>query len=320
MNISKENMLQLYVQGTLPSEAKGDFDRLVKEDPAFCESLVLLLSQDLGPAPEATLDSMSARLDARYDQIWKPAAQKPAAPVPAAAPKAPLLPSIRLPRLPTETYIFIGGVTLFALVALVTLTNPFQGTRTTSELDAIGQYRWIEPAPAAEAARPAPVRRAEAAKKAPKPAVAVSKPAPAAPALSERALKAQALVEQAMRSAPDGGAWVATTAPRSVPSASGDALPDLPDFEEAPSYTSTTAKGDMLRLSIPLAQAQAVKVRVTDPQGKPVRDLYSGYWEAGSHTIDWDVKDNAGKTLKAGEYNVLVEAGGQPQTQKVTIK
>jgi hypothetical protein len=315
-------MLQLYVQGTLPSEARADFDRLVKEDAAFCESLVLMISQDLGPVPESTLDAMTARLDDRYERIWKPVAGTPSAPAASAPrvrlPRLPALPRIGLPSLPVEHSVFIGGIVLAALVALIALTNPFQGKGTNAELQAIEGYRYVEPAKA-EPVRPAPVVQ-----KAVKRTVAKAAPSRVAadkPAMTERARKAQALVEQAMKSAPDGGEWVAVTAPRTAPLAGNKAdLPDLPEFEEAPSYTSVTAMGDTLRLSIPLNQAQAVKIRVTDLKGNLVRDLYSGYWEAGSHTIDWDVKDEAGRAVRSGEYNVLVEAGGQSQTQRVTIK
>jgi hypothetical protein len=66
MNYSKDNLLQLYVEGNLPSEAQVEFDQLVKNDPSFNDSLVEAVSKDLGPVPEGVLDRMAGNLDSRF--------------------------------------------------------------------------------------------------------------------------------------------------------------------------------------------------------------------------------------------------------------
>ena len=322
---SKENLLQLYVEGTLPSEANVEFDRLVKEDPSFCESLVTAVSQDLGPVPEATLDQMAGRLDARYDQIWKVKKEAPVTAAPVV--RAPWLPSVSIPAIPPDKLIFVGGVVLFALLAFISLTNPFQEKTLSVEESQIRNFTWTQPA--VEQVVPAPVRQvvrrtlsspARSAASVPVKQAVSAAQVPMALSPAARQQKARELVELAMKSAPGANQWVETTGPKAGALVRADLppLPDLPAIEETPSYV--TAQGNLLRLSIPLTQAENVKVRVADPSGNVIRDLYSGYWQAGSHTLDWDVKDNKGHLLKTGQYNVLVEAGGRIDTQKVTIK
>jgi hypothetical protein len=359
MNWSKDNLLQLYIEGNVPSEARPEFDRLVKEDPSFCELLVGAIALDIGAVPEITLDQMTARLDDRYDRIRQsvpgggfkipkialpvirlpkialPVIRIPRFSLPAVRmPKMPWLAKIgpafklRVPQLPPispEKAIFAGGLLLFMLLSLIPLTNPFQERVQPLEERVIRNFTRIVPVTAKRAVhRAAPmVRRVEKAPLAAKPSLPpplmeMQAAKPAAPKT------AQALVDMAFKSAPGGEAhpWVETTAPRAGAPAGQELLPllPLPSEAEEPQPSSMTASGDTLRLAIPLDSAQDVNVSVADSSGRIVRNLYSGRWSAGSHTIDWDIKDNRGRMLKAGEYNILVETANQTHTQKVTIK
>ncbi len=337
MTWNPQNLIQLYVEGNMPSEAVPEFDRLVKQDPAFCESLVEGLSRDLGPVPEGSLDQMSARLDARYDQIFK---GSPSATVKKAENRVPVLPILSaMHSIAPETLIFSCVVALFAALSFITLTNPIQRNGQTLETSQIQKYDGTEsftqstlPATTSDtlSASGVPVAAKRVSSFVPKSVKAAvsapSRPAQAAPVPKAPVLvesnqasdqTAEGLVELAMQSVPGSHpeGWVETTGPRSDET---QALPALPLLEETPSYV--TQKGDLLRLSIPLDQAQAVQVKVADSKGKIVRNLFSGQWEAGPHTLDWDVKDDRGKILKAGQYDILVEAAGKTSKQIVTIK
>lgn len=329
MSYSKQNLLQLYIEGNMPSEAQVEFDRLVKEDPSFSESLIDALSQDLGPSPDALLDRMTVDLDTRFDQMWQTVSK-------AGKTKftLPSLPALPLPKWSPESMMVGGGIALFTALALLAFFNPFQNSVPSVEEQAIQGFRWTQPAPAAEqAVRPvAAVKQAvretartSAPQKAPV-AVQAKRSAPPLVAVggtgttASSPKTAEELVALAMKNAPDGGQWIersgsntGTRVPKALPP-----LPPLPGAAVAPS--SETARGDLLRLSVPMAQDDKVQISVIDPSGKVVRNLFSGYMKAGDHTIDWDVKDDKGKAVKAGDYNVVVSASGRTHMQKVTIK
>lgn len=323
MSYSKENLLQLYIEGNMPSEARAEFDRLVKEDPSFSGSLVDALSRDIGPSPDTVLNRMTADLDARYDQIWKTASGHR---VPKVA--LPTMPALRLPTMRPEVLMVAGGLTLFGALAFFALTNPFQERVLSVEEQAIQGFRWVDPAPAAEkAVRPcAPAvktARKAADNAAPSAVAPARKTAPELVPTGTSAASpktAEELVALAMKSAPDGGLnqWVETSGTRARTPKALPPLPPLPGMDT--SSPGVTERGDLLRLSVPMAQDDNVQVCIADSTGKIVRKLFSGYLKAGDHTFDWDVKDDKGNTLQAGEYNVVVSASGRTHMQKVTIK
>ncbi|HEY0709480.1 MAG TPA: FlgD immunoglobulin-like domain containing protein [Polyangia bacterium] len=54
--------------------------------------------------------------------------------------------------------------------------------------------------------------------------------------------------------------------------------------------------------------AKNVTMVVTDASGKTVRTMQMGSQPAGTMTLDWDGRDDAGKRLPAGDYKVRVTA------------
>lgn len=58
------------------------------------------------------------------------------------------------------------------------------------------------------------------------------------------------------------------------------------------------------------ADAAGVEVTIYDANGQPVRTLTLGSKGAGSHTLDWDGKDDRGATVPHGTYTFRVKATG----------
>jgi len=69
-----------------------------------------------------------------------------------------------------------------------------------------------------------------------------------------------------------------------------------------------------------LTEAQNVNVHVFDMLGKEVRSLVSDRaFPAGSNSINWDGRDNAGTVVPAGAYYYQVSAGEKTQTVKMQV-
>jgi len=73
--------------------------------------------------------------------------------------------------------------------------------------------------------------------------------------------------------------------------------------------SSHPARGS-LRLRYALPAAGPVSLRIHDVAGRAVRTLVEGSVEAGAHTVEWDGRDDAGRTLASGTYFARLAAGG----------
>lgn len=56
------------------------------------------------------------------------------------------------------------------------------------------------------------------------------------------------------------------------------------------------------------ADAADVVLKIKDAKGNVVRTLDAGAMKTGSHVVDWDGKDDAGKSLEDGSYTIEVAA------------
>ncbi|MEO7866609.1 MAG: FlgD immunoglobulin-like domain containing protein [Candidatus Eisenbacteria bacterium] len=61
------------------------------------------------------------------------------------------------------------------------------------------------------------------------------------------------------------------------------------------------------------------RVSVLDPQGRTVRRLPEVWSPAGSHTLAWDGRDDAGSPVHPGSYFMRVVSGGETGNVRVTI-
>jgi len=72
-------------------------------------------------------------------------------------------------------------------------------------------------------------------------------------------------------------------------------------------------------IAFTLDRSGPVKLQVFDVQGRLVRTLVNEIRTAGPYRIDWDGKDNAGRTAAAGLYMYRLVAGDMVQQKKMTL-
>jgi len=73
-------------------------------------------------------------------------------------------------------------------------------------------------------------------------------------------------------------------------------------------------------ISYKLAEASRVTLRVHNVRGQVVRELVNGTQESGSHSIQWDGRDAAGRTVSSGIYLYTLETDhGFQATKKMVV-
>ena len=70
-------------------------------------------------------------------------------------------------------------------------------------------------------------------------------------------------------------------------------------------------------ISFELSKAGSASLKVYNLKGQLVRDLNAGNLAKGTHTINWDGKDNNGVSVGLGMYFTRLEADGRSLTQKI---
>jgi hypothetical protein len=78
-------------------------------------------------------------------------------------------------------------------------------------------------------------------------------------------------------------------------------------------FTSTTM------LAYALARPSAVSLRVYNTAGQLVRTLVNGRQGAGTHSVRWDGRNDAGRKLPAGAYLYRLQAGDRTMTRKLVL-
>ena len=72
-------------------------------------------------------------------------------------------------------------------------------------------------------------------------------------------------------------------------------------------------------ISYYLPQAGFVNLKVYDLMGREIRNLTSGFENAGMNSAMWDAKDNQGNIVSSGVYIYRLEAAGQAQSNKLIL-
>jgi hypothetical protein len=86
----------------------------------------------------------------------------------------------------------------------------------------------------------------------------------------------------------------------------GRALP--PAYALGRAYPNPFNPQTWIPVEIP-ASTEAVRLRVYNLLGQPIRTLVSGYLTPGYHAVDWDGRDERGATVSSGVYLYRLEAG-----------
>jgi len=73
------------------------------------------------------------------------------------------------------------------------------------------------------------------------------------------------------------------------------------------------------RLGFSLPAAQSIRLRVYDLQGRLVRELAGGLYPAGSHEVDWNGRDQAGRSVASGTYFARLEADGLSSVKPLVL-
>jgi hypothetical protein len=70
MKFSPETLLKIYLDGSFTEEAQAEFDALMRKDPTFAERVTQAVGERLGPVPDASVDAIASRLDAKVQDLW----------------------------------------------------------------------------------------------------------------------------------------------------------------------------------------------------------------------------------------------------------
>jgi PKD repeat protein len=68
-----------------------------------------------------------------------------------------------------------------------------------------------------------------------------------------------------------------------------------------------------------LAEAGHVSLRIYDAQGRAVRTLVNGFMPRDFHSVEWDGRDDHGRSLGSGIYIYRLQAAGTVLTQKMVL-
>ena len=73
------------------------------------------------------------------------------------------------------------------------------------------------------------------------------------------------------------------------------------------------------RLDIICRKAEKVNISIYNSLGQKVRILENGYQQAGSHTVQWDSKDEHGISLSSGLYICHLQTYGYSNLIKLML-
>ncbi len=73
------------------------------------------------------------------------------------------------------------------------------------------------------------------------------------------------------------------------------------------------------RIRFSLSQTEYVSLKIYDVLGRQIRSLLNRSLTAGAHTVTWNGKDDAGRSVSAGVYFYQMEAGTQTMRRKMVL-
>ena len=89
----------------------------------------------------------------------------------------------------------------------------------------------------------------------------------------------------------------------------------LPDAALA----SANPTHDNARVELDPAEASWVRVLVFDIRGRGVRELARRVMSAGRHTLEWDLRDDAGARVTQGVYFYQVWFGARKEARRLVV-
>ncbi|MBN2183714.1 MAG: T9SS type A sorting domain-containing protein [Candidatus Krumholzibacteriota bacterium] len=68
-----------------------------------------------------------------------------------------------------------------------------------------------------------------------------------------------------------------------------------------------------------ISRSQAVNIAIYDPSGRKIRELTSRFYEAGTHKVEWDGKNDGGCPASSGIYFARFSSGGFSDSKKLIL-
>jgi hypothetical protein len=90
-----------------------------------------------------------------------------------------------------------------------------------------------------------------------------------------------------------------------------------PTFVLRPNYPNPFNPGT--RFEVDLPASGWVQAQVFDGLGRLIRDLDSGQRQAGTHSVEWNGKDDGGRRVSSGIYFFRVRFDGSMQSRKMLL-
>lgn len=318
MKFTPETLLQIYLDGAFTDEAQAEFDRLMRQDPAFSEQVTRAVAERLGSVPDSVVDGISDRLDGKMRDLWQ--RHKPS---PVRRWAKPLFQGLGAVLLAAGLY--TGGRQLVARVHFTAGSNATrQSTRTLQAPEESRPSLTFSTDEEGTGGTDAPQRQSTGSK----PRTGDGSQVQAT--ISGVGSKAQdhpenstaAAAAAVSRGAPgDRGKALSTGSSSPLPPALSSAANQqkgrangVPSPGSVTAYSTRkvgplTQEGTSLRVAIETEKTRKVSVTLLEPTGLLVRHLYEGVLPAGEHYVDWDGKDDAGNQVLPGDYTVVLDLG-----------
>ena len=95
-------------------------------------------------------------------------------------------------------------------------------------------------------------------------------------------------------------------------------LPNVPNsYSLSQNYPNPFNPTTKIQFGLPLAEN--VQLTIYDILGREIRTLVNERYEAGSYSVQWDGKNNAGKYIASGMYLYRIHAGNFVSTKKMMM-
>jgi hypothetical protein len=94
--------------------------------------------------------------------------------------------------------------------------------------------------------------------------------------------------------------------------------PSLPPTA-VPQASRVYRSGKMVQVKVQRRSPGMVQVLIKDGQGKVLRRLFSGTLQKGLWTLEWDGRDDSGRTVSPGAYRVEVDSDQGRQEREVHV-
>ena len=72
-------------------------------------------------------------------------------------------------------------------------------------------------------------------------------------------------------------------------------------------------------IAFSLVENAMVILKIYNSLGETVRTLAAGNFSAGTHTVNWDTRDDGGETVSAGVYIYTLQSGEQRISRKMLL-